>query len=275
MRLLVTVTNPDGTATATSNPTVTIPSAPPANTVRPTISGTAQRASTLTGSPGTWSGIGNAYAYQWQRSTDGTSWVNIAGATATGYELAVADVGASVRLVVTATNPDGTATATSNPTVTIPSAAPVNTVRPAISGTGQRGSTLTATAGTWTGIGNSTAYQWQRSSNGTTWVDIANATGSTYTLGTADVGATVRVSVTTTNPERSATATSNASSTVVSAAPVNTVPPAISGTAQRTSALTATAGTWSGTGNSYALPVAALDRRDELGRHRRRDRPRL
>ena len=107
MRLLVTASNPDATVTATSTPTVTIPSAPPVNTVRPAISGTAQRASTLTGSPGTWSGIGNGYAYQWQRSSNGTTWVDIAGATATGYELTVADVGASVRLLVTATNPDG------------------------------------------------------------------------------------------------------------------------------------------------------------------------
>ena len=96
----------------------------------------------------------------------------------------------------------------------------------------QRGSTLTATAGTWSGIGNSTAYQWQRSSNGTNWVDIAGATGTTYALVVADVGAAVRVSVTTTNPERSATATSNATATVTGAGPANTVAPTISGSAR-------------------------------------------
>jgi hypothetical protein len=252
VRLLVTVTNPDGTATATSVATAAVTSAPPVNTVRPSISGTVQRGSTLTGSPGSWGGLGNAYAYQWQRSSNGTTWVDIAGATGTGYELTAADVGASLRLLVTASNPDATVSATSTPTATIAGAPPVNTLRPSISGTAQRGSTLTATAGTWNGLGNAYAYQWQRSSNGTTWVDIAGASGSVYTLVTADVGAIMRVSVTATNPEGSVTATSDASSTVASAGPVNTVAPTISGSAQRTAALTSTPGTWSGNQNTYA-----------------------
>ena len=82
MRLLVTATNPDGAVAATSTPTATVPSAPPVNTGRPTITGTARRGVVLTGTSGTWSGIGNAWAYQWQRSSDdGTTWQSIAGAT--------------------------------------------------------------------------------------------------------------------------------------------------------------------------------------------------
>ena len=48
----MTVTNPDGTATAASTATAKVVSAPPVNTVRPTITGTAQRGSTLTGDAG-------------------------------------------------------------------------------------------------------------------------------------------------------------------------------------------------------------------------------
>jgi hypothetical protein len=248
VRLLVTVTNPDGSATAASSATAKATSSPPVNSVRPTLAGTAQRGATLIATPGTWSGTGNSYAYQWQR--DG---VDIAGATATGYELTVADVGATVRLLVTASNPDATATAASNSTATIPSAPPVNTVRPALSGTARRGSTLTATPGTWSGIGNRSSYEWQRSRDqGASWQGIDGATSPTYALTTADVGATVRVSVTMTNPERSATQASTATATVAGDGPVNTVAPTISGTAQRTVTLTSSPGTWSGNGNAYA-----------------------
>ena len=98
---------------AASTATAKVTSAPPVNSVRPTITGTAQRASTLIGTPGTWSGIGNAYAYQWQRSTTARPGRTSRARRRTGYELTVADVGASVRLLVTASNPDATVTATS------------------------------------------------------------------------------------------------------------------------------------------------------------------
>ncbi len=247
LRLLVTVTNPEGAVSAASNPTARVVSSPPLNSVKPAITGTVQRASTLTASQGTWSGIGNDYGYQWQR--DG---VNVAGATGTSYELTVADVGTKVRVVVTATNADGFVAAASNATVTVPSSPPANTSRPAISGIAKRGSTLTGTNGNWSGISNGLAYQWQRSS-GTSWVDIDGATGATYALTTADVGATVRLFVTATNPEGSASAASNPTATVAGDGPVNTIAPTISGSAQRAAVLTSAPGTWSGNANTYSF----------------------
>ncbi len=107
MRLLVTVTNADGVASRRARATAKVVSAPPVNTVRPTITGTAQRGQTLIGTLGTWTGIDNVYDHQWQRSVNGTTWTNIAGATRPSYDLTVADVGSIVRLLVTATNPDG------------------------------------------------------------------------------------------------------------------------------------------------------------------------
>src|SRR5205085_7276621 len=139
VRLLVTASNPDGTLGSASDPTATVASAPPANTVRPVVTGTAQRGSTLTSTNGTWTGVGNALAYQWQRSTDGGStWTAINGATSLAYTLALGDVGSTVRMVVTATNPDGIATQASAATGTIAASGPLNTAAPTVSGTAVR-----------------------------------------------------------------------------------------------------------------------------------------
>ena len=245
---MVIVTNPDGTATATSTMTAKVVASPPVNTVLPTISGSAQRASTLTAGPGTWSGNGNAYTYQWQRGG-----VNIAGATGATYTLTVDDVGAAVRVLVTATNPEGAVTAASAATATVPSAPPVNSVRPSVSGTAQRGSTLSGAAGTWAGIGNSGSYQWQSSSDGTAWTDLAGAT----TRPTSSPSATPATSCACWSPSPTPTAPraprASRPRRVVSLPPVNTGRPAITGSVQRGSTLLGSPGTWGGLGNTYAF----------------------
>src|SRR4029077_20403156 len=80
--------------------------------------------------------------------------------------------------------------------------APVNTVLPAISGTTQVGQTLTTTNGTWTGSPTGYAYQWKRGGS-----NISGATASTYLLVTADLAATITVTVTATNVIGSTSAT--------------------------------------------------------------------
>ena len=63
-----------------------------------------------------------------------------------------------------------------------------------ISGTVTEGEVLTAETGTLAdsdGLGD-LSYQWQRSDGQGNFVDIADATGQTYTLGDDDVGQTVR-----------------------------------------------------------------------------------
>ena len=81
--------------------------------------------------------------------------------------------------------------------------APTNTVAPALSGTAQEGQTLTCSTGTWTGSPTYT-YQWKRNGN-----NITSATNSTYTLVTADVGTSIKCTVTATNILGSASADSN------------------------------------------------------------------
>ena len=108
MRVTVTATNAYGQASVTSEPVGPVVWDPPANTTPPAITGTTQRTFTLTAARGR---VGRRRAtptrYQWQRD-DGSGWTAIAGATAATYKLAKDDEGARVRVLVTATNVDGT-----------------------------------------------------------------------------------------------------------------------------------------------------------------------
>ncbi len=108
---LVVETQSQGTAT------------PPANTAAPTISGTAQQGQTLTASNGSWSGTTPlTYRYQWRHcDTAGNTCGNISGATNQSYLLAAADVGTTIRVVVTATNTAGPSSATSAQTAVVQS----------------------------------------------------------------------------------------------------------------------------------------------------------
>jgi hypothetical protein len=113
-------------AQATSYASVSValapqPVNPPINTVAPAITGTLTSGSTLTVSNGTWSNSPTGYTYQWKR--DG---VNISGATASTYVVTVGDRGTTLTCTVTATNADGSASATSAGAV-IPAVAVVAT----------------------------------------------------------------------------------------------------------------------------------------------------
>ena len=250
VRVLVTATNNYGVSSTPSAATQVIAPFPPANTTAPAVIGTAERGVTLNATQGTWTGPDNVYAFQWQRDA-GEGYVNIAGATAATYTLGLADEGTTVRVVVTATDPDATVSQASAPTATVTDAVPVNQAPPTITGTVQRSSTLSAAVGTWAGIENVYAYQWQRSPDGTTWTDIGGATGSTYTVVLADEGDALRVLISAGNPDGTASAPSAATATVPSSPPAVTAVPTITGSAQRGVTLAGTRGAWNGPGNAY------------------------
>jgi hypothetical protein len=90
----------------------------PVNTAPPAITGDPAIGAKLTAEPGTWTGEGLSYAYQWQR--DGA---DIAKATSAAYTVTKKDAGHALTVVVTATSSTGaTASATSAPvTVPVPS----------------------------------------------------------------------------------------------------------------------------------------------------------
>jgi hypothetical protein len=194
----------------------------PSNTSTPGITGTAQVGQTLTETPGTWTGTPSpTVTVQWQRDT-GSGWTAISGATSGNYTLTSADQGAAVRVEETATNSSGSTSAPSAATATVTSsdpsaAAPASLTAPSVSGITQVGQTLTVTRGTWNGWpAPAVTDQWQRST-GAGWVNISSQTASSYTLVSADQGATIRVQETATNSLGSASATSTETAPVMSA----------------------------------------------------------
>jgi len=255
IRAVVTATNTYGSGSAPTATTVgPVTASPPQNTTVPTVTGNAVRGLTLTGTAGAFSGSGNTYAEQWQRcDTTGQNCMPITGATALTYTVAVADEGSTLRLQVTATNPDASVARATAPTAVAVASPPVNTVLPSVTGNAQRASTLSATGGTWTSVGNTVAYQWLRcDATGQNCQTITGATGLTYTAAVADEGSTLVVTATATNPDGTVQKASKPTAVVTPQPPLNTAPPTLSGTAKRGSMLTATAGTWTGAGNSYA-----------------------
>ncbi|MET0603657.1 MAG: RHS repeat-associated core domain-containing protein [Baekduia sp.] len=257
IKVKVTATNASGSASVTSAATAVVIAAAPVSTAVPTISGTAKDGQTLTSTTGTWTGTTPlTYGRQWRRcDAAGANCVDISGATATTYVVAAADVGKTLRVVLTATNAAGSASATSAQTAVATAAAPANTAAPLISGTLKEGAALSATPGTWTGTPTITyAYAWQRcTAAGASCAAISGATSATYRLVAADVTKTVRVAVTATNAASSVTANSAVSAVITTGPPVVTTAPAITGTAKDGETLTSSTGTWAGTGTpTYA-----------------------
>jgi hypothetical protein len=91
---------------------------PPVNQGAPAVTGTPRRGAVLVASAGTWLNAPSAYAIQWQRGANG-AWTDIAGAFGSVYVAGIADVGAALRVLVTAANADGAAVAASPPTATV------------------------------------------------------------------------------------------------------------------------------------------------------------
>jgi hypothetical protein len=99
------------------------PAAPPTNTAPPTISGEAVVGSTLTASPGTWTGTEPiVYSYRWRRcNASGNSCVDIPGGQANDatYDVRQQDVNFTLRVRVSARNSDGERNAVSAPTARV------------------------------------------------------------------------------------------------------------------------------------------------------------
>jgi hypothetical protein len=191
--------------------------AAPQNTALPQISGTAKEGDTLTASNGTWSNTPTSFAYQWRRcASDGRACGDITGATNQTYAVGAADVGRTLRVVVTASNADGKDSATSAATDVVDSkSGPVNSVKPAVSGTATVGEELRVSRGTWSPTPTSFGFQWQRcTSTGTDCLNVAGAISSVYGVRTADVDHRMRALVTARTSAGRSTVASTPSSVV-------------------------------------------------------------
>ena len=158
-----------------------------------TITGTPVQGKTLTAAVTDLDGLANVtITYSWQQLI-GTTWTNIAGATGQSWTLQAAQVGRQVRVRATYTDQLGgvETNRASAPTPLVSSASNHPGVL-GISGTPTQNQVLTAVVTDADGVPGSVSYQWQQSSNGTTWTNIGGATANTLTLQQAQVGSFVR-----------------------------------------------------------------------------------
>ncbi len=178
-------------ALVTSLPT-TPPAVPTLLTSGFSISGgpTAQEGSTVSASQ-------TATDYQWQEAFSGSGYADIAGANSQSFTPTEAQVGATLRVVETEVNSDGTAdSATRAATATV--ADHLTLTQPLISGADTVGQILTASTPTVSNADATVTYQWQR--DGVNITSPSTADGQTYTLTSADAGHTIDVVATATDP---------------------------------------------------------------------------
>ena len=219
--LTVKVVATDGSAaTANDQFVINVANISPTN-VLPTgtvgLTGTPTQGQTLTAtnSLADADGLGTI-TYQWQTKVTGSDWANVAGTTPTTYALAEADVGKQVRVVANYTDVKSTAESvagTASAVIANLNDSPTGAVT--IGGTATQGQTLTAsnTVADLDGLGPFT-YQWQSSSNGTTWSD--RSTGTTLVLAEADVGKQLRVQAKYVDGHGTAEAVTSTATTAVS-----------------------------------------------------------
>jgi len=123
------------------------------------------------------SGGSGSYSYQWQQSTDGgTTWTNITGATAATYNPGAVTADTKFRRLVTSSScADTSNIITINVQGSLTNAG-ISAAQTICQGTRPdtlRGQTPTGGNGTFT-------YQWESSTNNSTWTPIAGATGTDF-----------------------------------------------------------------------------------------------
>ncbi|RAR69275.1 beta strand repeat-containing protein, partial [Flavobacterium aciduliphilum] len=180
---------------------------------------------------------GSGVAYQWQVSTNGTSWNNVPGATAAAYTINTPGVGLNnnqYRVIVSGTSPCSAVTS-DVATLTVNQVVAITTQPTAVT---QCAYVTTPAVFTVAATGTGIAYQWQYTTNGTTWNDMTGETASSLSIATPETynGNSFRCVVSGTAPCTS----------VTSNAVVLTVTPSFGGTYTV------------GTGGNYATLTAAV-----------------
>jgi hypothetical protein len=194
---------------------------------------------TFTIDEGTWRQNGidiagvDSYHYSWQRCDAlGIACADIAGADERTFTTTPADVGTKIAAHMTATE----AGATSSPafvgmTFSIIERTPVNTEPPTIVGDPHVGRVLSSSAGAWTANQPTFKRRWLRCESDGLGCNPTSPvqTGSTYKLGTADLGKRLKLEVTAVveDPNQDRTAVALSQPSPIIANPPTTAPPPV------------------------------------------------
>ncbi len=178
-------------ASSISNPTPAVGPGQISASVAPVVSGDARVDAQLTASSGTWVPTPTSVAYQW--SADGVPIPGATGATLTpGPDL----VGKTLNVTVTASkNGYDDVAVSSVPTSAVALATFTALGSPVLTGSPRLGETLSIDPGRYAPTAASSAVTWVRDG-----VPIDGASGTTYVLTEADLGARVWAKVTLTRP---------------------------------------------------------------------------
>jgi hypothetical protein len=184
----------------------------PKDVKAPVISGKFVDEATVAATAGIWEGSATiTFAYKWQRCNsagEASSCADIPGAISHKYKLQHADVGSTVRAIVTATNGEGSSGAASKPSAVVQPSKPAHVKVPTVPGIPTDGKLVTAGNGTWKGTPPFTySYQWKECFK-TTCTTVAGATEQSYRPTTAQIKKQLRVTVTAHNSVGSASGTS-------------------------------------------------------------------
>ncbi|MGO4599716.1 hypothetical protein [Terrabacter sp. 2RAF25] len=204
-------------------------------TPTPTVTGSPRVGSTLTANTGTWGPGAVTLTYQWYRSG-----AAITGARASTYKLTAGDLAQKITVTVTGQQAGYTpVTRSSAPTGPVAAGTLTPAPTPTVAGTVRVGSRIVARPGTW-GPGMVTlSYQWFR-----TGTPVAGATTSSYLLGPADLGKSMRVQVVGRAVGYASATRSSANTAAVALGLLVAPTPTLTGTARVGSRLTLRAGTW-------------------------------
>tara|TARA_R110000868_G_scaffold265665_4_gene524588 strand:- start:1334 stop:2518 length:1185 start_codon:yes stop_codon:yes gene_type:complete len=199
-------------------------SSAPVNSIAPVVSGTATFGSTLTTTDGTWSGVPTpTFTYQWQRVT-----TNISGATSSTYFLVQADVGSTIRCVVTATNSIAAVSANSNSTATVAAVVPGAPTIGAATATGSTTATVAYTAPASNGGATITTYTATSSPSGITGT-LSQAGSGTITVSGLSATTSYTFTVTATNSVGTSAASAASNSITTSVVPPSAIGDAYQG----------------------------------------------
>jgi hypothetical protein len=228
------------TGTSTSNAITGTQAGAPLASSPVVINGNGLYGSTLQLQPPTWDHSGVTTTYQWYRGTSAVS-----GQVGTTYTVGASDMGKDITVKATGKK-DGYAdgVSISNAVTGALNPAPAATTPVALTGNGVVGSVLTLTPPEWDTADVTVTYQWFKDASS------FNNNSTTYTVASGDVGKTITVRATAKKTGHAdGTSTSNGVLAALAPAVTPMTPPAISGVPAARETLTASPGTWPGSGS--------------------------